>query len=78
MITAVYTRWGWVSQRAFYRLKQAYEDAIEQGQGSFTLDGQPFLTSFVGHLVRFLESEGLVPIETTEPVTLFEPEQGHA
>jgi hypothetical protein len=78
MISAVFTKWGWVSAKSLYRFKKAYGIAVEQGQSLFMLNGVGWDTRFVGYLIEYCESEGLVPEKTDADVPLFEQEQGRA
>lgn len=66
----VKTKWGFITPQAFYRLSQAYKQAIDQSQPSFEIDGEPFVTSFAGYLIEFCRNEGLHPIrgDGTEPI----------
>lgn len=77
-VTAVYTKWGWVNRKAFYRLKTAHDDAVEKRLDYFNLDGTPFLTRFAGYLIQYLEDQRLVPEKTADTIPIFEPEQGSA
>lgn len=78
MITAVFTKWGWVSAKALYRFKQAHGLAVEKGWSLFQLNGSQWDTRFVGYLIQYCEGEGLVPEKTDQNVQLFEQEQGRA
>ena len=77
-ITAVFTKWGWVSDKALYRFKEAHGRAVEQRQSLFELDGSQWDVRFIGYLIEYAEAEGLVPMQTDQAVTLFEQEQGSA
>lgn len=67
---AVRTKWGLITPKGFWRLEQAYKQAIDQGQPTFHIDGNPWVTSFAGHLIEFCRDEGLKPEQGdgTEPV----------
>ena len=78
MITAVFTKWGWVSAKALYRFKRAHGFAVEQGQALFTLDGSQWDARFVGYLIEYCEAEGLIEEHTDVDVPLFQQEQGRA
>jgi hypothetical protein len=78
MISAVFTKWGWVSARAMYRFQEAHKQAVAGNQHLFLLDGSHWDTRFIGYLLQHLENEGLVPEKTDIAVPLFEQEQGHA
>lgn len=77
-ITAVFTKWGWVSQGAMYRFKEAHATAVRDSQTLFTLDGSQWDTRFIRYLLEFLENEGLVPVKPATDVTLFQQEEGQA
>lgn len=78
MVTAVYTKWGWVSAKALHRFKEAHREAKAKGHDRFTLDDYPWMVNFIGYLIEYCESEGLIAEPTTERVPLFEQEQGRA
>jgi hypothetical protein len=66
----VRTKWGFITPQAFWRLSEAYKQAIDQGKPNFEIDGQPWLTSFAGYLIEFCRDEGLKAIkgDGTEPI----------
>lgn len=78
MISAVFTKWGWVGAKSLYLFKRAHGVAVEKGQSLFTLNGSQWDTRFVGYLIEYCEGEGLVPEKTDAEVPLFEQDQGHA
>ncbi len=76
MISAVFTKWGWVSAKALHRFKQAHGLAIELRHALFDLDGSQWDTRFIGYLIEYCEVEGLVAEPTEIAVPLFEQQQG--
>jgi hypothetical protein len=70
VISRVRTKWGFVLPEGLYRLKQAHAEAVTAGNEEFEIDGHPYVTSFVGYLIEFCETQGLVavPTESSDPV----------
>lgn len=77
-ITAVFTKWGWVSAKALHRFKEAHAKAVRDSLTLFTLDGSQWDTRFIRYLIEYCESEGLVAEKTDATVALFEQAQGSA
>lgn len=70
MVSRVRTKWGYILPEGLYRLKRAYDEAVEAGQDQFELDGHPYVVSFVKYLIEFCEMQGLVavPTESNDPI----------
>lgn len=70
MTSRVKTKWGYILPEGLYRLKQARAAALEAHKLEFKLDGHTYLTSFVGYLIEYCETQGLVavPTESDDPV----------
>jgi hypothetical protein len=78
VISAIYTKWGWVSAKALHRFKEAHKAAKAKGQDRFTLDGYPWMVNFIGYLIEYCEMEGMIAEKTDEAVPLFTQEGGSA